>query len=128
MKLKTIKNSLKLLLSLLIFFTLVGCSNTPSDTKYYKDVLKVNDSYYLVTEDLVNKNEVSKELGSISLQTPQSNQKYEYQNFEASKLDIGTKVYEIKNNKNTSVAVLVDNKYVIYKKISDKVTSDLFED
>ncbi|MDF9824407.1 hypothetical protein M2475_000697 [Breznakia sp. PF5-3] len=82
-------------IGVLIFFCLtlgilLGCE--PNLEFSYKDIVKVNGNYYERTEE-ISKSISGNKIGEVKYRTPKTDGKYEYQDFEASKLDEGTELY-----------------------------------
>ena len=116
MKYSKILNRSKLLI-LFIVFIFSGCS--PITTLKFKNIVKVNDVYYQKTSDLVSLDELGSELGKVKLTTPKTNGKYEFVNYEASKLEVGTKIYKLENEDFIAVEIKdIDTVYQKYKRIS----------
>ena len=116
MKYPKILNRSKLLI-LFIVFIFSGCS--PITTLKFKNIVKVNDVYYQKTSDLVSLDELGSELGKVKLTTPKTNGKYEFVNYEASKLEVGTKIYKLENEDFIAVEIKdIDTIYQKYKRIS----------
>ena len=116
MKYPKILNRSKLLI-LFIVFIFSGCS--PITTLKFKNIVKVNDVYYQKTSDLVSLDELGSELGKVKLTTPKTNGKYEFVNYEASKLEVGTKIYKLENEDFIAVEIKdIDTIYHKYKRIS----------
>ncbi|WP_305133291.1 hypothetical protein [Thomasclavelia cocleata] len=116
MKYPKILNRSKLLI-LFIVFIFSGCS--PITTLKFKNIVKVNDVYYQKTSDLVSLDELGSELGKVKLTTPKTNGKYEFVNCEASKLEVGTKIYKLENEDFIAVEIKdIDTIYQKYKRIS----------
>ncbi|WP_289811560.1 hypothetical protein [Thomasclavelia cocleata] len=116
MKYPKILNRSKLLI-LFIVFIFSGCS--PITTLKFKNIVKVNDVYYQKTSDLVSLDELGSELGKVKLTTPKTNGKYEFVNYEASKLEVGTKIYKLENKDFIAVEIKdIDTIYQKYKRIS----------
>ena len=106
MKYPKILNRSKLLI-LFIVFIFSGCSSI--NTLKFKNIVKVNDVYYQKTSDL----------GKVKLTTPKTNGKYEFVNYEASKLEVGTKIYKLENEDFIAVEIKdIDTVYQKYKRIS----------
>ena len=113
MKYPKILNRSKLLI-LFIVFIFSGCS--PITTLKFKNIVKVNDVYYQKTSDLVSLDELGSELGKVKLTTPKTNGKYEFVNYEASKLEVGTKIYKLENEDFIAVEIKdIDTIYQKYK-------------
>ncbi len=116
MKYPKILNRSKLLI-LFIVFIFSGCS--PITTLKFKNIVKVNDVYYQKTSDLVSLDELGSELGKVKLTTSKTNGKYEFVNCEASKLEVGTKIYKLENEDFIAVEIKdIDTIYQKYKRIS----------
>ena len=116
MKYPKILNRSKLQI-LFIVFIFSGCS--PITTLKFKNIVKVNDVYYQKTSDLVSLDELGSELGKVKLTTPKTNGKYEFVNYEASKLEVGTKIYKLENEDFIAVEIKdIDTIYQKYKRIS----------
>ena len=116
MKYPKILNRSKLLI-LFIVFIFSGCS--PITTLKFKNIVKVNDVYYQKTSDLVSLDELGSELGKVKLTTSKTNGKYEFVNYEASKLEVGTKIYKLENEDFIAVEIKdIDTIYQKYKRIS----------
>lgn len=116
MKYPKILNRSKLLI-LFIVFIFSGCSSI--NTLKFKNIVKVNDVYYQKTSDLVSLDELGSELGKVKLTTPKTNGKYEFVNYEASKLEVGTKIYKLENEDFIAVEIKdIDTVYQKYKRIS----------
>ena len=116
MKYPKILNRSKLLI-LFIVFIFSGCS--PITTLKFKNIVKVNDVYYQKTSDLVSLDELGSELGKVKLTTPKTNGKYEFVNYEASKLEVGTKIYKLENEDFIAVEIKdIETIYQKYKRIS----------
>ncbi|WP_282144787.1 hypothetical protein [Thomasclavelia cocleata] len=116
MKYSKILNRSKLLI-LFIVFIFSGCSSI--NTLKFKNIVKVNDVYYQKTSDLVSLDELGSELGKVKLTTPKTNGKYEFVNYEASKLEVGTKIYKLENEDFIAVEIKdIDTVYQKYKRIS----------
>ena len=116
MKYPKILNRSKLLI-LFIVFIFSGCS--PITTLKFKNIVKVNDIYYERTSDAVSFDELGTELGQVKLTTSKTNGKYEFVNCEASKLEVGTKIYKLENEDFIAVEIKdIDTIYQKYKRIS----------
>ena len=114
MKYPKILNRSKLLI-LFIVFIFSGCSSI--NTLKFKNIVKVNDVYYQKTSDLVSLDELGSELGKVKLTTPKTNGKYEFVNYEASKLEVGTKIYKLENEDFIAVEIKdIDTVYQKYKR------------
>lgn len=122
MKYPKILNRSKLLI-LFIVFIFSGCS--PITTLKFKNIVKVNDVYYQKTSDLVSLDELGSELGKVKLTTPKTNGKYEFVNYEASKLEVGTKIYKLENK--DFIAVEIHGSDTIYQKYKIISPNDIIE-
>ena len=122
MKYPKILNRSKLLI-LFIVFIFSGCS--PITTLKFKNIVKVNDVYYQKTSDLVSLDELGTELGQVKLTTPKTNGKYEFVNCEASKLEVGTKIYKLENE--DFIAVEIHSSDTIYQKYKIISPNDIIE-
>lgn len=122
MKYPKILNRSKLLI-LFIVFIFSGCS--PITTLKFKNIVKVNDVYYQKTSDLVSLDELGSELGKVKLTTPKTNGKYEFVNYEASKLEVGTKIYKLENE--DFIAVEIHSSDTIYQKYKIISPNDIIE-
>lgn len=122
MKYPKILNRSKLLI-LFIVFIFSGCS--PITTLKFKNIVKVNDVYYQKTSDLVSLDELGSELGKVKLTTPKTNGKYEFVNCEASKLEVGTKIYKLENE--DFIAVEIHSSDTIYQKYKIISPNDIIE-
>ena len=88
----------------------------------YKDIVKVNDTYYEKIQDEVSLDELGFELGEVKFMTPKTNGKYEFVNYEASRLKIGTKVFELEDDEFIAVEIINSSKvYQKYKIISSMI-------
>ena len=109
-------NKFKLLI-LFVVFIFSGCSSV--NNLKFKNIVKVNDVYYQKTSDVVSLDELGPELGKVKLTTPKTNGKYEFVNYEASKLEVGTKIYKLENENFIAVEIQgTDTVYHKYKIIS----------
>lgn len=111
-----------IMLSLLIVVS--GCfsiQQTSTEWNIVDDVIKVNDHYYKYHEELTNTYEIKDELGEIEFQTPKIGCKYEFTNFEASQLSVGTMLYSSKVN-DESIFAKTKNGYKRYLFISDSMS------
>ncbi len=116
MKYPKILNRSKLLILFIVFIFFVCFS---INTLKFKNIVKVNDVYYQKTSDLVSLDELGSELGKVKLTTPKTNGKYEFVNYEASKLEVGTKIYKLENEDFIAVEIKdIDTVYQKYKRIS----------
>ena len=122
MKYPKILNRSKLQI-LFIVFIFSGCS--PITTLKFKNIVKVNDVYYQKTSDLVSLDELGSELGKVKLTTPKTNGKYEFVNYEASKLEVGTKIYKLENK--DFIAVEIHGSDTIYQKYKIISPNDIIE-
>ena len=122
MKYPKILNRSKLLI-LFIVFIFSGCSSI--NTLKFKNIVKVNDVYYQKTSDLVSLDELGSELGKVKLTTPKTNGKYEFVNYEASKLEVGTKIYKLENE--DFIAVEIHSSDTIYQKYKIISPNDIIE-
>ena len=122
MKYPKILNRSKLLI-LFIVFIFSGCSSI--NTLKFKNIVKVNDIYYERTSDAVSFDELGTELGQVKLTTSKTNGKYEFVNCEASKLEVGTKIYKLENK--DFIAVEIHGSDTIYQKYKRISPNDIIE-
>lgn len=115
-------NKFKLLI-IFVGFIFSGC-NSINNLKF-KNIVKVNDVYYERTSDSVSLDELGSELGKVKLTTPTTNGKYEFVNYEASKLEIGTKIYELENE--DFIAVEIQSTDTVYQKYKIISPNDIIE-
>lgn len=115
-------NKFKLLI-IFVVFIFSGC-NSINNLKF-KNIVKVNDVYYERTSDSVSLDELGPELGKVKLTTPTTNGKYEFVNYEASKLEIGTKIYGLENE--DFIAVEIQSTDTVYQKYKIISPNDIIE-
>lgn len=115
-------NKFKLLI-IFVGFIFSGC-NSINNLKF-KNIVKVNDVYYERTSDSVSLDELGSELGKVKLTAPTTNGKYEFVNYEASKLEIGTKIYELENE--DFIAVEIQSTDTVYQKYKIISPNDIIE-
>lgn len=120
MKFKTIIKKVNigsLAILLIVVFIFLGRSSV--NNLKFKNIVKVNDIYYERTSDAVSFDELGTELGQVKLTTSKTNGKYEFVNYEASKLEVGTKIYKLENEDFIAVEIKdIDTIYQKYKRIS----------
>lgn len=120
MEFKTINKKViigALAILLIVIFIFLGRSSV--NKLKFKNIVKVNDIYYERTSDSVSLDELGTELGQVKLTTPKTNGKYEFVNCEASKLEVGTKIYKLENEDFIAVEIKdIDTVYQKYKRIS----------
>lgn len=120
MKFKTIIKKVNigsLAILLIVVFIFLGRSSV--NNLKFKNIVKVNDIYYERTSDAVSFDELGTELGQVKLTTSKTNGKYEFVNCEASKLEVGTKIYKLENEDFIAVEIKdIDTVYQKYKRIS----------
>lgn len=120
MKFKTIIKKVNigsLAILLIVVFIFLGRSSV--NNLKFKNIVKVNDIYYERTSDAVSFDELGTELGQVKLTTSKTNGKYEFVNCEASKLEVGTKIYKLENEDFIAVEIKdIDTIYQKYKRIS----------
>lgn len=115
-------NKFKLLI-IFVVFIFSGC-NSINNLKF-KNIVKVNDVYYERTSDSVSLDELGPKLGKVKLTTPTTNGKYEFVNYEASKLEIGTKIYGLENE--DFIAVEIQSTDTVYQKYKIISPNDIIE-
>lgn len=115
-------NKFKLLI-LSVVFIFSGCSSVRN--LKFKNIVKVNDVYYQKTSDVVSLDELGPKLGQVKLTTPKTNGKYEFVNYEASKLEVGTKIYKLENE--NFIAVEIQGRDTVYQKYKIISPDDIIE-
>ncbi len=74
---------------------------------------------------MVSLDELGPKLGKVKLTTPKTNGKHEFVNYEASKLKVGTKIYELENK--DFIAVERQDTDMIYQKYIIISPNDIIE-
>lgn len=102
----------------------LGC-DSPTSLKI-KDIVKVYDTYYEKISNVVSFNELLLELDEIKLTTPKTNGKYEFINYEASRLKASTKIYKLNNDEYIAEEIVNSDK--VYQKYRKTLPDDIIEE
>ena len=104
-------------LCILVAFTLSANSNNSKIN--WIDFVRLEDKYYAKQDIEISTDNIGEKIGSVESNSPKRSCKWIPQNNEASKLPIGTEVYELKHESLEGVAVYYKGKYILYEIVTE---------